>query len=155
MSAVNSWTNCLVQLSASQWDLATASSQKTLCVRLFGVWRVKEGRAVGINWHFRAQWSVYAPLSGLCMYRSVVSVCTAQWSVYVPLSGLCMYRSVVSVCTAQWSVYAPLSGLCMYRSVVSVCTTSLTFNNSTFCPHSVFMFCVDLRTNGDYFPTQH
>ena len=39
--------------------------------------------------------------------------------------------------------------------MVTICTTSLTFNNSTFCPHSVFMFCVDLRTNSDYFPTQH
>ena len=35
-------------------------------------------------------------------------------------------------------------------------TTSLTFNNSTFCPHTVFMcYCVDLRTNSEYFPIQH
>jgi len=27
----------------------------------------------------------------------------------------------------------------MYRTVVTICTTSLTVNNSTFCPHSVFM----------------
>ena len=27
----------------------------------------------------------------------------------------------------------------MYRTVVTICTPSLTFNNSTFCPHSVFM----------------
>ena len=28
--------------------------------------------------------------------------------------------------------------------------------NSTFCPHSViYVFCVDLRTNNDYFPIQH
>jgi len=40
--------------------------------------------------------------------------------------------------------------------VVTISTTSLTFNNSTFCPHSVFdVFCVDLRTNSDYFPVQH
>ena len=32
---------------------------------------------------------------------------------------------------------------------------NVTFNNSTFCPHSVFVFCVDLRTNSDYFPIQH
>jgi len=31
------------------------------------------------------------------------------------------------------------SGHYMYRTVVTVCTTSLTFNNSTFCAHSVFM----------------
>ena len=31
------------------------------------------------------------------------------------------------------------SGHYMYRTVVTICTASLTFNNSTFCPHSVFM----------------
>ena len=30
------------------------------------------------------------------------------------------------------------SGHYMYRTVVTICTTSLTFNNSMFCPHSVF-----------------
>jgi hypothetical protein len=38
--------------------------------------------------------------------------------------------------------------------VVTICTTSLTLNNSTFCPHSaqcIYVFCVDLRTNSDYF----
>jgi hypothetical protein len=29
-----------------------------------------------------------------------------------------------------------------YRTVVTICTTSLTFTNSTFCPHSVFMYFV-------------
>jgi len=27
----------------------------------------------------------------------------------------------------------------MYRTVVTICTDSLTFTNSTFCPHSVFV----------------
>ena len=45
---------------------------------------------------------------------------------------------VVTICTAQWSLYVPHSGHCMYRPVVTICTASLTFNNSTFCPHSVF-----------------
>jgi len=31
------------------------------------------------------------------------------------------------------------SGHYMYRTVVTICTTSLAFNSSTFCPHSVFM----------------
>jgi hypothetical protein len=41
--------------------------------------------------------------------------------------------------------------------VVTMCTASLTFINPTFSPHSVFtcIFCVDLRTNSDYFPIQH
>src|SRR5215469_5972964 len=43
------------------------------------------------------------------------------------------------MCTAQRSLYEPHSGQYMYRTVVTICTTSLTFNNSTFCPHTVFM----------------
>jgi hypothetical protein len=31
------------------------------------------------------------------------------------------------------------SGHHMYRTVVTICTTSLAFNNSTFCPQSVFI----------------
>ena len=43
-----------------------------------------------------------------------------------------------------------------WRKVVTICTASLTFNNSTFCPHScIYVFCVDLRTNSHYFPIQH
>ena len=45
---------------------------------------------------------------------------------------------MVTICTAQWSLYVPHSGHYMYRTAVTICT-SLTFNNSTFCPHSVFM----------------
>ena len=73
------------------------------------------------------------------MYRTVVTVCTAQWSLYVPHGGHCMYRTAVTICTAQWSLYVPHSGHYMYRTVVTICTANLTFNNCTFCPHSVFM----------------
>jgi len=35
--------------------------------------------------------------------------------------------------------------------VVTICTASLTFSNSTFCPHScIYVFCVDLRINSNY-----
>ena len=55
------------------------------------------------------------------------------------LSDHYMYRTVVTICTAQWSLYVPHSGHYMYRTVVTTWTASITFNNSTFCPHSVFM----------------
>jgi len=59
---------------------------------------------------------------------------------------------VVTICTAQWSLYVPHSGHYMYRTVVTICTTSSNTHNSTFCPHScIYVFCVDLRTNSDYF----
>ena len=82
----------------------------------------------------------------LTLYSPVVTICTARWSLYVP------HR--LNVCTAQWSLYVPHSGhymyrtgsMCvphschyMYRTVVTICTASLTFNNSTFCPYTIFM----------------
>ena len=40
----------------------------------------------------------------------------------------------------SWNInYSTPSGHYMYRTVVTICTASLTFNNSTFCLHSVFM----------------
>ena len=34
-------------------------------------------------------------------------------------------------------------------------TTSLTFNNCTFCPHCIYVFCIYLRTNSDLCHLQH
>jgi hypothetical protein len=33
--------------------------------------------------------------------------------------------------------------------------TSLTFNNSTLCPHCIYLFCIYLRTNSDLCHLQH
>ena len=102
------------------------------------------------------QWSLYVQHSGYYKYRTVVTICTVQWSLYVPHSGHYIYRTLVAVCTAQWSLYVTHSGHYMCGTVVTICTTSLTFTNSTFCPHScIYVFCVDLRTNSDYFPIRH
>jgi hypothetical protein len=45
----------------------------------------------------------------------------------------------------------------LYGCIVTICTASLTFNNSTFCPPTqcIYVICVDLTTNSDYFPIQH
>jgi len=102
------------------------------------------------------------------MYRTVVTICTrtavtvytAQWSLYVPRSCRCMYRTVVTmyrtvvaICTAQLSLYVPHSGRYMYRTVAALRTTSLT--QIIRSAHTVYVFCVDLRTNSDYFTVQH
>ena len=53
---------------------------------------------------------------------------------------VCIYTSMYMVTT-------------LLRLVVTICTTSLTFSNPTFCLNScIYVFCVDLRTNSDYFP---
>jgi hypothetical protein len=62
-------------------------------------------------------------------------VCTL---VYLLCKFVCWRYSGGEVATcalhviAQWSLYVP-------TVVVTICTVSLTFINSTFCPHSVFM----------------
>ena len=109
------------------------------CVRSSS--RNRTGIFVGLH-AFKAQWSLYVPHSCHYMYRTVVTTCTAQWSLYIPHSGNYMYRTVVTICTAQRSLYVPHSGHYVYRTVVNISTTSLTFNNSTFCPRSVFMCSV-------------
>jgi len=44
--------------------------------------------------------------------------------------------------------------LTLRNPVVTVCTTR--FNVEKFCPtQCIYVFCVDLRTNSDYFPIQH
>jgi hypothetical protein len=117
-----------------------------------------------------AVWSRYVPYSGHYMYRTVVTICTVQWSLYVPHSGHYMCRTVVTICTVQWSLYVPHSGHYMYRTVVTICAVQW----SLYVPHSghymyrqfniqrfyilptqcIYVFCVDLRTNSDYFPVQ-
>jgi len=95
-----------------------------------------------------AQWSLYVPHSGHYMHRTVVTICTPQWSLYVPHSGHCMYRTVVTICTAQWSLYAPHSGHYIYRQ--------FNIHKLHILPtHCIYVFCVDLRTNSNYFPIQH
>ena len=50
--------------------------------------------------------------------------------------------------TAQWLLYVPHSGHYMYRQ----------FNIKQFYvlpTQCIYVFCVDLRTNSDYFPIQH
>ena len=83
--------------------------------------------------------SAFNMLIGHYTYRTVVTIRTAKRSLYVPHSDHYTYRKAVTIRSAQLSICVPHSGHHIYSPVVTICTTSLTFNNSTFCPHSVFM----------------
>ena len=87
----------------------------------------------------------------VCVYVCVcvcvcvcVGMCMCVW--------VCPARlKVLSYCTepftAQWSLYVPHSGHYMYRQ----------FNIQQFYilpTQCIYVFCVDLRTNSDYFPIQ-
>jgi hypothetical protein len=74
---------------------------------------------------------------------------TRRWCSYVQLycDGLRMLI-VIRPVKVQWSLYVPRSGHYMYRQ----------FNIQQFYvlpTQCVYVFCVDLRTNSDYFPMQH
>jgi len=61
---------------------------------------------------------------------------------------LTLYSPLVTICTAQWSLYVPHTGHYMYHQ----------FNIQQFYvlpTQCIYVFCVDLRTNNDYFPIQH
>ena len=45
--------------------------------------------------------------------------------------------------------------LTFYTLPVTWCTNSLTFNNCTFCPHCIYVFCIYLKTNSDLCHLQH
>ena len=45
--------------------------------------------------------------------------------------------------------------LTFYSLLVTWYTNSLTFNNCTFCPHCIYVFCIYLRTNSDLCHLQH
>jgi len=67
-----------------------------------------------------------------------------------------MYRTVVTICTAKWSLYVLHSGHYMYRTVVTICTIRFNIQQFYDLPTQfIYVFCVDLRTNSDYFTTQH
>ena len=86
--------------------------------------------------------------TNLTFYSPVVTICTDSLT---SNNSTCFPRCVFMYCvwmseqTAIISLYnLQLPGffnrfLTLYSPVVTICTTSLTSNNSTFCPHSVFM----------------
>ena len=49
----------------------------------------------------------------------------------------------------------PHRWLTFYSLPVTWCTNSLTFNNCTFCPLCIYVFCIYLRTNSDLCHLQH
>jgi hypothetical protein len=58
-----------------------------------------------------------------------------------------LYREIIAVCSQIHTKH--VNTMCGQN--VELNTTSLTFSNSLFYQHSVRVFCVDLRTNCDFF----
>jgi hypothetical protein len=130
----------VVTIYTAQWSLSIPHSGHYMYRTVVTICTVQWSLYVPLSVTIcTAQWSLYVVHSGHYMYRTMVTIYTVHWSLYVSPSGHHMYRTMVTICTAQWSLHILHSGHYMYRPVVTICTTSLTFNNSMFCPHTVFM----------------
>jgi hypothetical protein len=71
---------------------------------------------------------------------------------YIFTKAICITFTDI-YCLVSYVVKAHLT---FYTLPVTWCTTtSLTFNNCTFCPHCIYVFCVYLRTNSDLCHLQH
>ena len=78
---------------------------------------------------------------------------------------LCFIAVFTSAChwslsTAIWNQPTPSQPdykipLNLLNLPVTWCTNSLTYNNCTFCPHCIYVFCIYLRTNSDLCHLQH
>ena len=71
-----------------------------------------------------------------------------------------MIHSVCSYPCYEWRKQSitPIkpSGHYVYRTVVTICTAKLNIQQFYVLPtQCIYVFCVDLRTNSDYFPIQH
>ena len=84
----------------------------------------------------------------LTLCRPVVTICTASLtfnnstffpnSVFMCFVWIWEQTAIISLYSINWLVcYNRDLTLC--SPVVTICTASLTFNNSTFCPHSAFL----------------
>ena len=101
-----------------------------------------------ILWRVLTMVSAFNLLKRHCMYRPVVTICTTSltFQQFYVLSTQCIYVFCADLRTNSnyFPIQHQLTGfynrdLTQYSPVVTICTASLTFNNSTFCPHSVFV----------------
>jgi len=58
--------------------------------------------------------------------------------------------------TSPWILHPAPKILSLYSPVVTICTTRFNIHKFYVLPTQfIYVFCVDLRTNSDYFPIQH
>jgi hypothetical protein len=63
--------------------------------------------------------------------------------------------AIISLYSINWLVFITETG-CVYCAVRTLCTTRFNIHKFYVLPtQCIYVFCVDLRTNSDYFPIQH
>ena len=93
-----------------------------MVVRLWSGWAIRQ---IGLPWRQRR----------LLGHNEVPAMGGQNMGIAVD----CTNQGVLSLANSDTINCLQHSGRYMYHPVFTICTASLTFNNSTFCPHSVFM----------------
>jgi len=106
------------------------SEQRSFCYTTLNYRFLKPRRSV-----FTAQYGVSLYIMKLNF--GLERICMSPGSLCVSL----FVGNIQGSKSSRFSSLIPLkpSGHYMYRTVTTICTTSLTFNSSTLCPHSIFM----------------
>jgi len=73
---------------------------------------------------------------------AIISLYSINWLVFITETE-CVYRAVRT------------GYLYIIRNIGYYMYHQFNIHNSTFCPHCIYVFCVDLRSNSVYFPIQH
>jgi hypothetical protein len=76
-------------------------------------------------------------------------------SVFMCFVWVSEQTAIISLYSINWLVYITETE-CVYCAVRTLYTARFNIHNSYFLPtQCIYVFCVDLRTNSDYFPIQH
>ena len=101
----------------------------------------EEGSYTGVRIQNTVTWALHS-------YRYVENSSSSHHGLQLgmKLSSSTVFNSFVSALCSFLTFQSP---------PVTWCTNSLTFNNCTFCPHCIYVFCIYLRTNSELCHLQH
>jgi len=102
----------------------------------------------------KAEWLLYVlPKILLSAHTLYVCVCFVLFSQQTAIISLYSINWLVFITETECVFYAVRTEYIQYGLIFY--TTRFNIQNSTFCPHCIYVFCMDLRTNNDYFTIQH
>jgi hypothetical protein len=88
---------------------------------------------------FKAQWLIYIR-PGLTFTNSTF----CPQSIFMCFVWISKQTAIISLYSINWLVFCNRDGVCLLRGTDWI-----------FIYNSGYVFCMDLRTNSDYFPIQH
>ena len=111
-------------------------------------WKYMRMKECVFSWNFNTAWWLCRTL--FCAAFIILNVKYVCVSVCV---RACVH-TCSNGCLLLWTSSFVLVWFHLLKPTVTWCTNSLTFNNCTFCPHCIYVFCIYLWTNSDLWHLQ-